>query len=580
MSLKPLQPLIIAGMHRSGTSLTAAFFQALGISMGAQLYRADVHNPKGYFEDLDFLEFQRGVLQACCDRTLPGWPDWGWTEPESLAVERFDQYLDQAQDLIAARPHDSHWGWKDPRTTLMLDFWHNLLPDARFLLVYRYPWDVVDSILRLQAPIFEAYPQYSLEIWQFYNRKLLDFYNRYPRQCLLVSVNELLHQPQGFLELCAAKLNLDLPLASAPEALAQVYDPQIFGTLPWEHALVTGMTRACPEAIALLEALDQAADLGNQGRPKDHPAAIALLKQHQAALKSAPPSPQDPGILKNITYDQQTIAVFQAVLSLDANCVDVGCHRGDVLSEILKYAPQGHHFAFEPLPEFYQILVEGFANFARVSLFNYALSDTVRQTEFLHVVSNPGYSGFQKRDYAGEEQIVPIQVQTNLLDRCIPPQTKIDLIKIDVEGAELEVLRGGIATIKRCQPVIIFEHGMGAANHYGTKPEMIFELLVGECGLQISTMARFLTHQPCLTEQEFYRHFCQGLDFYFMAYKYSYKEILAQKNHAIEQLQTELATWQFRAAQQQAQIVAMESSKFWKMRQAWFKFKQIWSKKN
>jgi hypothetical protein len=68
-----MSPLVIVGMHRSGTSLTAALLQAMGVDVGKNLYLADPNNVKGYFEDVEFLEFQRQVLQACCDPNDPGW---------------------------------------------------------------------------------------------------------------------------------------------------------------------------------------------------------------------------------------------------------------------------------------------------------------------------------------------------------------------------------------------------------------------------------------------------------------------------------------------------------------------------
>ncbi len=63
------------------------------------------------------------------------------------------------------------------------------------------------------------------------------------------------------------------------------------------------------------------------------------------------------------------------------------------------------------------------------------------------------------------------------LDEMIPTDQTIDFIEIDVEGAELQVLQGGVETIRGFQPTIVFEHGIGAAGHYGTKPEQVFELL-------------------------------------------------------------------------------------------------------
>src|SRR3712207_1786692 len=80
----------------------------------------------------------------------------------------------------------------------------------------------------------------------------------------------------------------------------------------------------------------------------------------------------------------------------DGNCIDVGAHRGDVLREIVRVAPNGHHIAFEPLPGFAETLK---AQFPTVDVRATALSNSIGDRMFVHVVSSPGYSGFLERRY-------------------------------------------------------------------------------------------------------------------------------------------------------------------------------------
>ncbi len=200
--------------------------------MGGNLVPADRHNPRGYFEDVDFLEFQRHVLQECCDPNDPGWHDWGWTVHETLNPQLFDRYRTEAEKLLQKVANSNKpWGWKDPRTTLMLDFWHDLIPHARYLFVFRYPWDVADSIKRLNAPIFTEHPEYILPIWCYYNQKLIDFYQQHPDKCILFCVNHL-DRFGELVRLCQTKLNLSLPgLENVDQIMQATYDRDLFHQL-------------------------------------------------------------------------------------------------------------------------------------------------------------------------------------------------------------------------------------------------------------------------------------------------------------------------------------------------------------
>jgi FkbM family methyltransferase len=219
-------------------------------------------------------------------------------------------------------------------------------------------------------------------------------------------------------------------------------------------------------------------------------------------------------------YDIQTVQLMSELLLPDSCCVDIGCHKGEMLEEMLKHAPKGHHFAFEPLPGFFAGLKETFATSPNVRLYHCALSDRIGTTTFQHVVSNPAYSGILKRTYARENEVIQeITVELKRLDDVIPADLDIGFIKIDVEGAELQVLLGGVETVRRCQPTIVFEHGLGAADHYGTKPEQVFELLVDQCGLEIHLMDSWLNNRTelPLSLKEFQEQFWSGKNYYFMA---------------------------------------------------------------
>lgn len=222
---------------------------------------------------------------------------------------------------------------------------------------------------------------------------------------------------------------------------------------------------------------------------------------------------------KNQFYDSLTDLVMERVLADNAICVDVGCHEGAILDVMLAHAPVGKFYAFEPLPHLYAHLVRRYGKRADIHLYNLALSNEAGDTSFNHVITNPGYSGFIKRRYDRPlEEDTEITVKTALLDAVVESGDTVSFIKIDVEGAELQVLQGARQLLKKHKPVIVFEHGLGAADVYGTTPKDIYDLLCVECGLQISLMDRWLKNKPALTLEEFDRQFSLGLDYYFIAY--------------------------------------------------------------
>jgi FkbM family methyltransferase len=213
--------------------------------------------------------------------------------------------------------------------------------------------------------------------------------------------------------------------------------------------------------------------------------------------------------------DRLALRVMKRVLQDNSSCIDVGAHRGAMLQEIRRFAPRGRHFAIEPLPEFADRLKHRYRD---VTVIACALSDHSGETTFQYVRSNPAYSGIRQRQYPRSEDVTEIKVPLRTLDEIIPPELPIALIKLDVEGGEEAVLRGGMGVIRRHRPLLLFEHERGAADKYDSGPSEIWELLVDGCGLQISLMSSWLKGDAPLSAGAFREHFDRGLSSYFLAH--------------------------------------------------------------
>lgn len=170
------------------------------------------------------------------------------------------------------------------------------------------------------------------------------------------------------------------------------------------------------------------------------------------------------------------------VLRPDSACVDVGAHSGDVLRQIVRHAPAARHLAFEPLPHLHAGLVTEFPN---VDVRCAALSDEAGTSTFTHVVSRPAYSGLKMRLPEAKEQVETIEVRLDRLDDTVPPDFVPALVKIDVEGAEYQVLLGGLKLLSAARPYIVFEFGAQSAAHYGTTPDDMYSVLTDGIGLRV-----------------------------------------------------------------------------------------------
>jgi FkbM family methyltransferase len=195
--------------------------------------------------------------------------------------------------------------------------------------------------------------------------------------------------------------------------------------------------------------------------------------------------------------------VLASVLRADSCAVDVGANEGNVLRSIMRIAPLGQHIAFEPIPALYRQLLE---SFPEVEVRQSALADVTGMTEFVHVVDAPAYSGLrQRRDLpAGVGEVERIAVRTERLDDVLANRPAPTVIKIDVEGAELGVMQGALDTLQRHRPVVIFEHGAGGADLYGTGPTDVFDLLDGS-GLRIFDLDGAGPYSRALFEDTFAR---------------------------------------------------------------------------
>lgn len=159
-------PIAIVGMHRSGTSMLTRMLNLLGLELGPteKLMGPAFDNPEGFWENLEFVHINELLLGSFGGTwsAPPAWPE-GWIS---------DPRLDEIRRAAAALPEKMNlqepWGWKDPRTTVTLDFWRSLWPDLRVVLCVRNPLDVACSLTRRDGLSLWT----GLRLWLDYHERL------------------------------------------------------------------------------------------------------------------------------------------------------------------------------------------------------------------------------------------------------------------------------------------------------------------------------------------------------------------------------------------------------------------------
>ena len=206
--------ILVTGMHRSRTSWVAKILHERGISMGHNLLPADHNNKYGYFEDVEMIKTNTETLKensqmindAKENHNLSNEPTiryrllkQGKLLEAITVVETETQWKDRmrmrsiyASRCFAAKLTQSWWGWKDPRSTLLLNTWKKVCPGMTAILCYRQPDHSCQSLIKwhkINKDDANAY-NYFLGLWVRYNTRIINFKKSWPADSLLVNTED------------------------------------------------------------------------------------------------------------------------------------------------------------------------------------------------------------------------------------------------------------------------------------------------------------------------------------------------------------------------------------------------------
>jgi len=130
-------PVVVIGSPRSGTTLMAKILTQMGVFMGYNLNDA--------FEDWFFVDVNEHIM----DRLGIYWDRPSRTNgPNVIRKGRLVKYLSSSNAISVDIP----WGFKDPRTTIVLDVWQKLWDqmdvEPKYIFMKRHPMDIAVSLLK------------------------------------------------------------------------------------------------------------------------------------------------------------------------------------------------------------------------------------------------------------------------------------------------------------------------------------------------------------------------------------------------------------------------------------------------
>ena len=214
--------------------------------------------------------------------------------------------------------------------------------------------------------------------------------------------------------------------------------------------------------------------------------------------------------LKSVHY-RRTVGAFaietipeypmmSRLVQADSAVLDIGANIG-IFSKCFSFlvGPEGEVFAFEPVPQTFEILSANvkLLAFPNVIPLQYAVSDIhttvtmeIPSYQSRHAVDSRGAVYQGKGDNFYEAKIIDniriepsskqVTVETMTVDSYFAEYRKpISFIKCDVEGHELQVIRGSLATIRKYQPALLIEV-MDNPRDPSSPAFQLFEVLTGE----------------------------------------------------------------------------------------------------
>jgi FkbM family methyltransferase len=207
---------------------------------------------------------------------------------------------------------------------------------------------------------------------------------------------------------------------------------------------------------------------------------------------------REPGLRDVLLEGRRTHELMKRTIANGMNCVDVGCHLGVMLHEMVKLSPLGRHHAFEPVPYKAEWLRKKFPS---VGVHEMALSDHSGKAEFfLHSDTSSLSALRQSAENPNPERT---SVPVRRLDDVLSDSHRVDFLKIDAMGAEHLVLRGAERILEASRPVVLFECTEAILRAFELRAEQPFNYLVNDHRYDLFSLRGYVKNEAPLDLERF-----------------------------------------------------------------------------
>jgi FkbM family methyltransferase len=177
----------------------------------------------------------------------------------------------------------------------------------------------------------------------------------------------------------------------------------------------------------------------------------------------------NPERLGTVANDQLATSLITRLGRPNTRFVDVGAHIGSIIAAVAQHDRSIQIVALEAMPDKVAALRK---KFPTCEIHECAAGAAEGEAKFFVNTKLSGYSSLGQPADAAASDIREIRVPVKTLDGLLAP-TGVDAMKIDVEGAELGVLRGAATLVTQSRPTIMFESGPQESDGLGyTKEEL------------------------------------------------------------------------------------------------------------